>query len=100
VKNIKDKIQYLKDYWETDYELEIEDGNKILIFDFDGGSYWDHNDPEVGHKWHFNGIRIVSEPDLEEHPQYKEFIQELIDDNILGSKFTLEEAIELIENYF
>jgi len=98
--SLEKKIQYLKDYWESDFEIEIEEGDKILIFDFDGGSYWDHNDPEVGHRWYFNGVRMVAEPDLEKYPQYKEFIQELINDDVLGSRVTLDEATELVKKYF
>jgi len=93
-------INTLKECWESNDILEMEDGNRILIFDFDGGSYWDHNDPEVGHKWHFNGKRVITEPDLDYYPQYKEFVQLLIDDGVLGSVVTLDEALELVERYF
>jgi len=89
-------IKMLKDWWESDLEIEIptkgEEFNPI-IFGPDNDSYW--TDYDSSPRWVFSGKRVLMEP-MDEYMD-EEFKEEM--EPYFGEPFTLEEAIEFVEDY-
>jgi len=91
---VKEKcINLLKEWWNSDMTIECNKRNKFLIFDFDNDSYWDHNEG----KWKFSGKRILVPADGEKYEKFNKYLEE---EGYLYSSYTLEEAIEIIEELF
>jgi hypothetical protein len=86
-------INLLEQFWDSELDIEIEEGDKILIFKSDG--YWDYEG-----NWHPSEERWVEEPDLIYFPQFEEFSEMIEREGVYDMSYTLEEAKELVKKYF
>jgi len=101
-KKLEEYFKLLEDYWDSDLDIEIgsedENSKSVLIFAPSDSSYWDFNSGNP--QWIFDGKRKLVKADLDRFPQYKEFMEELENNEELGEEYTLDEAKELVRKYF
>jgi len=94
--NKKEKtIKMLREWWKSDLDIEIPTKGKeknLIIFGPDNDSHW--TDYDSSPRWVFSGKRILLEPMGEYMDEdFKEKMEPYF-----GESFTLDEAIEFVED--
>ena len=95
--NLEKAKKLLTDWWGSDFDIEINLYNKKnpIIFTVEYNGYWSDGE------WHFDGKRRIARPcDEYMTKKFKEFFDELEKDGFTEREYTLEDAIEFIEDIY
>ena len=94
--NLEEAKRLLKEWWNSDLDIEINlygQKNPIIFTPYYG--YWYKGE------WYFDGKRKLARPDDEwMTKKFKEFFDELEEDGYRDEDYTLEDAIEFIEDLY